>query len=177
MPRVPVLSCAALAHAALAGTALACAALWAPGAQARSLPRPAPTTPYAVYTQAEQDRIVAQATGGRLTATQGRYHDDACDEDIDYRAKLVDLNDDGQPEVFTELDSECLGGRIGVYLDLYIRDKQGRWQPQFGFPAGYTLLPARHLGFPDIEMGGPGLCAPVWRWNGSKYALFKRCPD
>ena len=26
-------------------------------------------------------------------------------------------------------------------------------------------------GWPDIEMGGPGFCFPVWRWNGKAYAL------
>ena len=30
------------------------------------------------------------------------------------------------------------------------------------------LLPG---GWPDIQMGGPGFCFPVWRWNGSAYAL------
>ena len=27
--------------------------------------------------------------------------------------------------------------------------------------------------FPDIEIGGPGFCFPIWRWNGEKYE-FKR---
>ncbi len=26
-------------------------------------------------------------------------------------------------------------------------------------------------GWPDISIGGPGFCFPVWRWNGKAYAL------
>ena len=120
--------------------------------------------------------VIRQATGGRLTGTRGEYYDDSCEERIGYTAKVVDLNGDGRPEVFTELESECLGGRIGVSLELYVRDARGRWQAQFGFPAGYNILPSKHLGYPDLEMTGPGLCAPVWRWNGKRYALHKPCP-
>jgi len=120
--------------------------------------------------------VIREATGGRLTACRGEYYDDSCEERIGYTATVVDLNGDGRPEVFTELESECLGGRVGVSLDLYVRDARGRWQAQFGFPGGYTVLPGGHLGYPDLEMTGPGLCAPVWRWNGERYALHKPCP-
>lgn len=120
--------------------------------------------------------VIRQATGGRLTGTRGEYYDDSCQERIGYTAQVVDLNGDGRPEVFAELESECLGGRVGASLELYIRDARGRWQPQFGFPGGYAILPSKHLGYPDLEMTGPGTCAPVWRWNGSRYALHRPCP-
>ena len=47
--------------------------------------------------------------------------------------------------------------------------------PQFGFPGEYKVLATRHRGYPDIEIPGPGTCFPVWRWNGSAYAIHKRC--
>lgn len=119
-------------------------------------------------------QIVAEATRGELKALRGRYFDKGCDATIEYDAKVVDLNDDGQPEVFTQQYGSCFG-LAGVELNLYIRDGKGRWRSQFGFPGFYELLSTRSLGYPDIKIGGPGDCAPVWRWNGQKYALYKRC--
>jgi hypothetical protein len=28
-------------------------------------------------------------------------------------------------------------------------------------------------GWPDIEIGGPGFCFPVERWNGKQYVLHR----
>lgn len=121
-------------------------------------------------------KVVAEATGGRFKALRGQYLDRSCNEKLAYEAEVVDLNGDGQPEVFVSVQGTCLGGMAGVHLDLYIKDKAGRWQSQFGFPGMHTELPTQHMGYPDIEIGGPGNCFPIWRWNGRAYALHKRCP-
>lgn len=63
----------------------------------------------------------------------------------------------------------------GVHMKLYIRNAAGQWKPQFGFPGIYKVLKTRNKGWPDIEIGGPGACAPVWRWNGQAYAILKKC--
>ena len=123
-----------------------------------------------------EDTIVAQATDGFLKSTKGRYFDKACNEQVDYSAKVVDLNGDGQPEVITNQQSICLAGMAGNLVDLYIKDKHGQWQSQFGFGGAAELLKTRHLGYPDIEISGPGMCFPVWRWNGTKYRIYKKCP-
>jgi hypothetical protein len=104
----------------------------------------------------------------------GRLDKD-CNTTVDYDAEVIDLNGDGQPEVFTRLHSACYG-MAGVNMDLYVKDKDGQWKPQFGFPGDYNILKTKNLGFPDIEVGGPGDCFPVWRWNGSSYAIKKKCP-
>jgi hypothetical protein len=57
----------------------------------------------------------------------------------------------------------------------YIKNTHGQWKPQFGFPGIYTVLKTKSKGYPDIEIGGPGTCFPVWRWNGRAYAIHKRC--
>ncbi len=129
----------------------------------------------ALAAPADQDRIVAEATGGQLKATKGQYFDKDCNAALDYEAEVVDLNGDGQPEVFTSVQGTCLGGMTGVHMNLYIKNKNGQWQPQFGFPGIYTVLKTRNKGYPDIEIGGPGNCFPVWRWNGKAYALHKKC--
>lgn len=119
--------------------------------------------------------VVADATAGRMKATRGKYFEPACNESLDYEAEVVDLNGDGRPEVFTSVMGICLGGGAGVHMNLYVQGADGRWRPQFGFPGIYEVLKTRNKGYPDIAIGGPGNCAPVWRWNGGKYALYKKC--
>jgi hypothetical protein len=71
----------------------------------------------------------------------------------------------------------CEGGGAGAHLTLLIRNGQGGWSNNLGFPAGgYRLLPRRRGGYPDIEIAGPGMCAPVWGWGGQAYRLVRRCP-
>lgn len=121
------------------------------------------------------NKIIAEATGGKLKSAKGKYFESSCNESVDYDAEVIDLNGDGQPEVFTQIQSTCLGGMAGVSMNLYIKNKQGQWKPQFGFPGMYSVLKTKHKGFPDIEIGGPGNCFPVWRWNGREYDIHKKC--
>ncbi len=129
----------------------------------------------AVADPAVQAKVVSEATAGRLKALTGKFFDEGCGTEVDYQADVVDLNGDGQPEVFTQLQSGCYG-MAGVQLDLLVKGKDGKWTSQFGFPGVYTILETKNLGYPDIEIGGPGNCFPVWRWNGTSYALHKKCP-
>ena len=71
----------------------------------------------------------------------------------------------------------CMGGRVGQHVNLYIKDKQGRWRAQFGFPGEYMPLATRNRGYPDIGFGLPDPCFPVWRWNRQRYAIHDRCAD
>lgn len=124
-----------------------------------------------------ETKVIAEATGGQLKAAKGTYFDKDCNEALDYEAEAVDLNGDGQPEVFTVVHGTCLGGWAGNSVNLFIKNADGQWKPQFGFPGTYTVRKTRNKGFPDIEIGGPGLCFPVWRWNGERYAILKSCPS
>ena len=124
-----------------------------------------------------QDQLISQATAGKFKARQGNYFSKDCDERVEYSAELVDLNGDGQPEVLTYEAGMCMGGMAGQRVDLYIKNKQGRWRAQFGFPGELMPLKAKNRGYPDIGFGLPGLCFPVWRWNGQRYAIHDRCAD
>ena len=131
---------------------------------------------FAAPSTSQADAIVAEATSGWLKSTKGKYFEKTCNESVDYDAEVVDMNGDGQPEVFTNVHGSCIGGGAGVHMNLYIKHKSGQWKPQFGFPGMYTVLKTKHKGYPDIEIGGPGNCFPKWRWNGKEYALHKKCP-
>lgn len=121
-------------------------------------------------------QAIRAATQGRLQSTHGQYREPACDgQMLDYDAEAVDLDGDGQLEVFTLVHGSCMGGMAGAHMNLYIRDAGGRWQPQFGFPGYYKVLKTRRQGFPDIQIDGPGQCSPVWRWNGRAYDLHRKC--
>lgn len=117
-------------------------------------------------------KVLYKAAG--LTERGGKFMDD-CDQPVQPDTEAVDLNGDRQPEVFVQVVSSCYGA-AGSQLTLLIKDKLGHWQSNFGFPAGgYKLLGAKNKGYPDIEIGGPGFCFPVWRWDGNHYAIYKRC--
>lgn len=120
-------------------------------------------------------KVVAEATSGWLKDTKGQYFEETCNEAVDYDTEVVDLNGDGQPEVFTNVHGICMGGMAGVHMNLFIKNKNGEWKPQFGFPGMYSVLETKNQGYPDIEIGGPGNCFPVWRWNGQEYDIHKKC--
>ena len=124
--------------------------------------------------QNAEAKIVAEATKGKLKSLKGNYFEKDFDASVDYEAEVKDLNGDGQPEVFTKRYGGMFG-RAGVELQLYVKGKGGKWMPQFGFPGDYKILSTKAGGYPDIEIQGPGTCFPVWRWNGSAYAIHKRC--
>ena len=125
--------------------------------------------------QLSQDELNAAYKAAGLTERNGKWLD-ACQQPTEPKNKVVDLNGDGQPEVFVLVSDSSCYGLAGAQLSLLIKDKNGRWKSNFGFPAGdYRVLQAKTLGYPDIEIVGPGTCFPVWRWNGKEYAIFKRC--
>jgi hypothetical protein len=81
-----------------------------------------------------------------------------------------DLNGDGIPEVFVLGGNSCTSGMAGSSLSLFIKNAEGSWGMNLGFPAGgWTKLEAENLGYPDLSIGGPGFCEAVYRWDGSTY--------
>lgn len=123
----------------------------------------------------DNTQVVSQATNGVLNNTKGKFFEASCNEEIAFDTEVIDLNKDGTPEVFTNYYGTCIGGAAGVQVDLYIKNKAGKWIAQFGFPGTYTILNTKNKGYPDIEIGGPGNCFPIWRWNGVQYDIYKKC--
>lgn len=123
----------------------------------------------ATITQGELKEIYSAAG---LTERNGKILD-ACDRPTTPEIDVKDLNADGTPEVFVHVPSLCYGHSGN--LSLLILDKKGNWKDNFGFTGVYRILETKSMGYPDIEIGGPGSCFPVWRWNGKAYAIHKRC--
>lgn len=87
-------------------------------------------------------------------------------------AEVRDLNGDGRPEVLlTEGGTFCYGNTgQGYWLLSKLAD--GRWTLLTSRQGMAEFLTSKGQGgYPDILVGGPGLCFPVERWNGREYRL------
>jgi hypothetical protein len=81
-----------------------------------------------------------------------------------------DLNGDGRPEaVITEGGGICYGN-TGTHFWLLSKEAGGAWKRMYDETAMPTFLKTKGVGgWPDIELGGPGFCFPVVRWNGKAF--------
>jgi hypothetical protein len=88
--------------------------------------------------------------------------------------QVADLNGDGLPEaVITESSSFCFGATEAGYA--LVSKRKGGWVLVDKGPGMIRFLATRGAGgWPDMEVGGPGFCFPVMRWNGRAYALHRR---
>lgn len=82
-----------------------------------------------------------------------------------------DFNNDGLVDALvTEGGTYCFG-MTGYGYTLVSQRQDGTWRvldERIGIP---RLLDTKGAeGWPDIEVGGPGFCFPVIRWNGKEYA-------
>lgn len=87
-------------------------------------------------------------------------------------AEVRDINGDGQPEaIITESGIAC-HGQAEVGYSLVSRQPNGVWKLLDAGSGIPNFLKTKGVGgWPDLQVGGPGFCFPVLRWNGSEYAL------
>lgn len=85
-----------------------------------------------------------------------------------------DLNGDGHPEaVISEASVYCYGNTSFAY-GLVSKQADGSWKFITSGTGVLSFLTTTGVGgWPDIEIGGPGFCFPVLRWNGSDYVLLR----
>jgi hypothetical protein len=126
---------------------------------------------------APADEAAAFAAAG-FTRVGGQWR--AC-EDPDspsYQAgaieQVVDLNGDGRPEaIIAEHSGYCYGMQGSGYM-LVSKQAGGGWTLVTSGSGMLTPLESRGAGgWRDLEIGGPGFCFAVQRWNGSAYVLHR----
>jgi hypothetical protein len=116
-----------------------------------------------------------KAAGFKLKGKQWRNCDDPSPS---YQAGAIgevrDVNGDGLPEaLITEGGTFCYGN-TGTAYSLVSKQANGSWKPVTHGTGILSFLATKGVGgWPDIEVGGPGFCFPVERWNGSKYVLHR----
>ena len=85
-----------------------------------------------------------------------------------------DLNGDGRPEAVIVEGSTFCYGMTGQGFVLVSQQADGSWTRlarETGVPR--FLATRGKDGWPDLEVGGPGFCFPVQRWNGRAYAQHR----
>lgn len=104
-----------------------------------------------------------------------------CREDSDPAPASIesvgDLNGDGRPEALINQDSTFCYGATGSGFQLMTKQASGQWSkvPGAGGQGIATFLKTKGTaGWPDLEIGGPGFCFPVWRFDGKAYALNRK---
>lgn len=123
---------------------------------------------------AAEQAAIFRAAGFTRRGNQWR----ACDDTVtsSYTPGAIetvrDLNGDGRPEaVVTEGTSFCYG-HAGTGYSLVSKQADGRWKLITNGTGIPTFLATKGVGgWPDIEVGRPGFCFPVERWNGTAYVL------
>jgi hypothetical protein len=84
--------------------------------------------------------------------------------------EVVDLNRDGRPEAWVTEGSVFCYGNTGQATVLVTKEKDGAWRKVLDEVGVALALETRHLGWPDVEVGGPGFeKVPPHRWNGTTY--------
>lgn len=93
-------------------------------------------------------------------------------------ALVADINGDGRKEAVVQDSGTYCNGNTGVNSILLTQDAAGRWKTltlQQGF---FIFLKSKGVdGYPDIEIGMPGLCFPYLRWDGHDYSLLGSFSD
>lgn len=83
--------------------------------------------------------------------------------------EAADLNGDGVPEAWVRESSLFCYGNTGEAFVLLTKKSDG-WTVLLDTPGVAMPRKAKTMGWPDIEVGGPGMGPmPVYHFNGTKY--------
>jgi hypothetical protein len=120
-------------------------------------------------------KIIAEATGGELTGTSGKYYNKDCNHWVTYEAQLLDLNNDRQPEVFSYEREHCTFSskeNRHAKIRLFVKKPSGQWTLAIDdFSVSYGILPGSNQGFPTLGLFSEDddNCMSVWQLDAQKY--------
>jgi hypothetical protein len=115
---------------------------------------------------------------GLTISTDGLRLEDPNCGDLTPSVEIVDLNKDGVQEIFVQWGNACTSGMTGRSLTLLIKDPAGDYHRQFGFPAAdWVPVAMGEDDWPDLMLGGPGFCHPVWTFRAGAYDFRCNRPD
>jgi hypothetical protein len=84
--------------------------------------------------------------------------------------EAADLNSDGKPEAWVREGSTYCYGNTGQAFVLLTKDADGAWKVLLDEVGVERVEKTKHVGWPDITVGGPGIgLQPLFVFNGTKY--------
>jgi hypothetical protein len=127
---------------------------------------------------ASERQLIFDGSWLAVDSTGKGFVDQSCGQPAGAVVSFSDWNHDGQTEVLVIAGNTCTSGMAGSSAVLFIKDSAGTYQSNLGFPAASAdPQPTSNLGYPDLLIGGPGFCFPVWRWDGKEYQYLKQEPQ
>ena len=107
--------------------------------------------------------------GGKWTSGEGE-----CEAYIEPEG-VRDLNGDGKPElIITESGTFCYGN-TGQGFYLMEKAPTGAWRTVYQSQGIPEIQATKGVGgWADIEIGGPGFCFPIVRYDGKTYVLNRK---
>lgn len=85
-----------------------------------------------------------------------------------------DINGDGQLDaIVTDSGTACYGSAEQGFV-VVSRGPGGQWRKIYASQGVPEFLKTGANGWPDLEVGGPGFCFPILRWNGSTYVQYRK---
>jgi hypothetical protein len=86
--------------------------------------------------------------------------------------EAADLNSDGTPEAWVREGSTFCYGNTGQAVVLLTKGADGAWKVLLDEEGIDLVEKTKHVGWPDITVGGPGIGRqPLFVFNGVKYVL------
>lgn len=150
---------------------------FSPGSTTKPVPVD-PTIPAPLEAKSFRDAAIFRAAGFTKRGLQWRSD---CDDPgtPSYGAGAIsnrrDLNGDGRAEAIVTEESVFCYGNSGTGFWLVSQQADGKWRAVTNGIGMPEFLKTRGVGgWPDIQIGGPGFCFTVERWNGLKYIPNRR---
>lgn len=114
--------------------------------------------------------------GAGFTEREGKWIACADDPSESYASgrieQVIDANGDAQPEAVIAEDSSFCYGMQGAGYYIVSRQADGNWKLVTSGSGVAVFLETKGAdGWRDLQIGGPGFCFAVERWNGSEYVL------